>query len=118
MKRVAIFGSTGSIGNKVLEVIRLFPDEFSVVALGVRRNIDKLMEQVNEFKPKYVYVYEMPRYVNKFNGLKFLTGYEGIVEICSSEDVDIVVVAVDGYFGVFPTVEGIKNNKKVLTANK
>ncbi|MFN4245033.1 MAG: 1-deoxy-D-xylulose-5-phosphate reductoisomerase [Brevinematia bacterium] len=118
MRNLAIFGSTGSIGEKVLEVVRLFSDEFSVVALGVRKNVDKLKEQVYEFKPKYVYIHDLSSNIDVGGGVRVLTGYDGIIEVCSCDEVDTVVVAVDGYFGVFPTVEAIKMNKKVLTANK
>ncbi|MEN2997588.1 MAG: 1-deoxy-D-xylulose-5-phosphate reductoisomerase [Brevinematia bacterium] len=121
MRKLAIFGSTGSVGEKVLEVVRIFPEDFLVKALGVRRNIDKVLEQAKEFSPKYVYVDEPPESISVSTenlGCEVLTGHEGIVKICNDEEIDTVVVAVDGFSGVFPTVEAIKGGKRVLTANK
>lgn len=117
MVRIALFGSTGSIGRKVLDVVRLFSDKFSVVALGVRKSFDDAITQIEEFKPKYLY---LDSYVNLYREVncKIVSGVEGVREITSDKDVDVVIVAVDGYFGVFPTIEAIKNRKKVLTANK
>lgn len=119
VRNIAIFGSTGSIGKKVLEVVRLFPERFSVKMLGARRNIVELYKQVKEFNPKYVYIDD----INGLNSLEFdktkvLTGVEGVRSICSIDEIDTIVVAVDGYFGIYPTIEGIKNGKTVLTANK
>jgi 1-deoxy-D-xylulose-5-phosphate reductoisomerase len=113
--KIALIGSTGSIGQKVLEVVRMYPNKFKVVALGTRKNVEKLEEQIKEFKPKIVYIDDPSKSVE---GIKILRGCEGIKEICSMEEVDTVIVAVDGYFGIIPSIEAIRNNKKLLTANK
>ncbi len=113
--KIALIGSTGSIGQKVLEVVRMHPNQFKVVALGTRKNVEKLEEQIKEFKPKIVYIDDPSKSVE---GIKILRGCEGIKEICSMEEVDTVIVAVDGYFGIIPSIEAIRNNKKLLTANK
>ncbi len=119
MKKLAIFGSTGSIGRQVLEVVKIFPDVFRVVSLGARSNTGLLNQQINEFLPKYVYIhFEEFRKDVFFDDKRIFSGYSGIKKICGDEEVDIVIVAVDGFSGVFPTIEGLKNNKKVLTANK
>lgn len=116
MERIALFGSTGSVGSKVLEVVRMFPDKFSVKALGVKENISKVLEQAKHFNPKYLYVNNLvDRNIDSYT---VLSGYEGIKKICSDEEIDTIIVAVDSYFGVFPVFEAIKNKKKVLTANK
>ncbi len=112
---IALIGSTGSIGQKVLEIVRMYPSKFNVVALGTRKNVEKLEEQIKEFKPKVVYIDDRSK---KVEGIKILRDYEGIKEICSMEEIDTVIVAVDGYFGVIPSIEAIRNNKKLLTANK
>jgi len=112
---IALIGSTGSIGQKVLEVVRMYPNKFKVVALGTRKNVEKLEEQIKEFKPKIVYIDDPSKSVE---GIKIIRGCEGIKEICSMEEVDTVIVAVDGYFGIIPSIEAIRNNKKLLTANK
>ncbi|MCX8028695.1 MAG: 1-deoxy-D-xylulose-5-phosphate reductoisomerase [Brevinematales bacterium] len=116
---IALFGSTGSIGKKVLDIVRLFPDEFKIKMLGVRKNVQELNNQIKEFSPKFIYVSELNNVDRNILGTNnILTGYEGIVEICNSSEVDTIIVAVDGYYGVFPTIEGIKAKKKILTANK
>jgi 1-deoxy-D-xylulose-5-phosphate reductoisomerase len=112
---IALIGSTGSIGQKVLEVVRMWPQKFNVVALGTRRNVKKLEEQIKEFKPKVVYIDDLSK---KVEGIKILRGCKGIKEICSMEEIDTVIVAVDGYFGIIPSIEAIRNRKKLLTANK
>lgn len=120
MVNIALFGSTGSVGEKVLNVVRIFPNRFSVKALGARKNVTKALQQAKEFNPKYIYIDKLPESMPEVcrGRFRLLTGYEGIGEICSDEEIDVIIVAVDGYFGVFPTVEGIKNGKRILTANK
>lgn len=119
VRNIAVFGSTGSIGRKVLEVVRLFPNRFSVKMLGARRNIAELYKQVKEFNTRYVYIDEPSEIDNfRFNGVEIFTGIEGVRKICSIDEIDTIVVAVDGYFGIYPTIEGIMNGKTVLTANK
>ncbi|MGB9621338.1 MAG: 1-deoxy-D-xylulose-5-phosphate reductoisomerase [Brevinematia bacterium] len=118
MERIALFGSTGSIGKKVLEVVRMFPDEFKIEVLGARKNIKELINQCKEFSPSKVYIHETTLDIESNFSIPVLSKYEGIKEICESKEIDTVIIAVDGYFGLIPTIEALKNNKKVLTANK
>jgi 1-deoxy-D-xylulose-5-phosphate reductoisomerase len=111
MKRVAILGSTGSIGCQTLDVIRAFPDRFQVVALCAGRNEDLLKRQVDEFHP---------RYISSTNGLNGHNGAKRIPaeEIVTSGDVDLVVAATVGCAGMKPTLAAIEAGKAVALANK
>jgi len=120
MKRISIIGSTGSIGRQTLDVIKEHRDEFSVECLTSLKNVDLLVEQVNEFKPKYVAVTEK----NKYNELKAAIG--GKCEILSPNEAnifaadvgDFLVVSCSGINGLLPTVRALENGKNVGLANK
>jgi 1-deoxy-D-xylulose-5-phosphate reductoisomerase len=113
VKRLAILGSTGSIGRQTLEVARAFPQRFEVVALASGRNLTLLKSQVREFKPRLV---------------STEVGIEGeripkarqvhIEEIASHPDVDLVVIATAGKAGLAPTLAAIRAGKMVALANK
>lgn len=111
IKRIAILGSTGSIGRQTLEIIRTFPQKFKVVALAAGKNIDLLVKQVKEFQPELVY-----------SPLKLmLSGKEKLVtmeEIASHPDIDLIVVATSGKAGLTPTVTALRAGKKIALANK
>lgn len=110
LKQVAILGSTGSIGQQTLEVIRAFPDRFQVVALGAGKNIELLAKQVEEFKPKSVYFQEQ--------GEIPFSSYLSLEEIAAQPEIDLVVVATSGKVGLIPTLIALKQGKKVALANK
>lgn len=118
MERLAVIGSTGAIGKKVLDVVRMFPERFKVEVLGAKKNINELIKQYKEFLPSKVYIHEKTEEITKIFPVPVVSSYEGIKEICESKEIDTVIVGVDGYFGIIPTLEAIKNNKKLLTANK
>ncbi len=111
IKRVALLGSTGSIGQQTLEIIRTFPQKFKVVALAAGRNVDLLVKQIQEFEPELVY---SPLKLSLPRGKKYLT----MEEIVSCPDVDIVVVATSGKIGLIPTLTALKTGKRVALANK
>lgn len=121
MKRIAIFGSTGSIGESTLNVIRENLDLFEVVTLVAGRNIQKLIEQIEEFKPKNVYITakeNATKLKELFPDLHVYYAEEGMEEISQLTDFDIGVSALVGIAGLKPTYHMIKNGKTVALANK
>ncbi len=121
MKKIAIFGSTGSIGESTLNVIRENPDLFQVVTLVAGKNIQKLMEQIQEFNPKSVYIIEeenATKLKELYPQLNVYYGEEGMEEISKLTDFDISVSALVGVAGLKPTYNMIKNGKTVALANK
>ena len=121
LKKIAIFGSTGSIGESTLSVIRENPNLFKVITLVAGNNIDKLCKQIEEFRPKNVYI------INKNNAemlkkryvdIDVYYGDEGLEEISKLTDFDISVSALVGISGLKPTYNMIKNGKTVALANK
>ena len=121
MKQIAIFGSTGSIGESTLNVIRENPDLFEVVTLVAGKNIQKLMEQIEEFEPKNVYI-TAEENANKikelYPHLHIYHGEAGMEEISQLTDFDISVSALVGVAGLQPTYNMIKNGKTIALANK
>ena len=122
MKKISILGSTGSIGKQALEVIKDHPDKFQVVGLAVMRSIDDLEMQIRKFKPKAVAVYDPEKgkiLANRINGnTKIYTGIEGIIEIATLMDIDIVLNAVVGSVGLLPTMAALESKINVALANK
>lgn len=116
-QRIAILGSTGSIGRQTLDVIRALPDRFSVVALAAGRNVTLLNEQIREVHPALVAVGEAPD-VSRVAHSNVLTGEAGLVEIVTRPDVDLVVVATSGKAGFVPTLAAIEARKAIAIANK
>ncbi len=121
MKKIIILGSTGSIGTNALEVVRKSQDRFQVVGISGHRNYKLLIEQIEEFKPKYVSIgtdegYEKIR--EKFPEIEIHLKDEGLKELASKDDYDILLTAVSGAIGIEATVEGIKRGKRIALANK
>lgn len=120
-KRIAIFGSTGSIGNSTLNVVRENPKLFDVVTLVAGKNINKLLEQIEEFRPKNVYIIDKENadiIKEKYTNLNIYYGDEGMEEISNLVDFDISVSALVGIAGLKPTYNMIKHGKTVALANK
>lgn len=122
MKKLVILGSTGSIGVNALNVVREFPDIFSITALTVNTNVEELVEQVKEFKPDTVVVRDKTA-AEKFKlmneqPVRILSGDEGLIEITQNSDFDILISALVGFAGLAPTIEGIKRGKRIALANK
>lgn len=115
-RKISIIGSTGSIGCQALEVIERLGDKFEIVALAAGRNIDKINAQIAKFKPKYVCVSQD---ADKVIGCsKVLTGSEGLDEICSDTENDIILMACSGKIGLKPTITAINNGIDIALANK
>lgn len=120
-KRVNIFGSTGSIGTSTLNIIRNNSNLFEVSSLIAGNNINKLIEQIDEFKPKHVYIKSLENYnilKEKYKKLDIYYGEQGMEEISLLEDYDIGVSALVGIAGLKPTYNMITKGKTILLANK
>ena len=121
MKKIAIFGSTGSIGESTLNIVRENPDKFRAVTLVAGKNIEKLISQVREFNPENVYITSeenAARLSEMFPALNVYCGEDGMEEISLRTDFDISVSALVGIAGLSPTYNMIKNGKTVALANK
>ncbi|MCJ8342003.1 MAG: 1-deoxy-D-xylulose-5-phosphate reductoisomerase [Cetobacterium sp.] len=121
MKKIGILGSTGSIGTSALDVIRHVRNKYEVIALSGYSNIELLMEQIEEFNPKYVAIgfkegYD--RIKEKYPQINLFLGEEGLKEIGKLKEVEILLTAVSGAIGIEATVEGIKSGKRIALANK
>ncbi len=120
VKRIAVLGSTGSIGQQTLEVARLSDGRFSVVALGAGKNVELLARQVQEFEPRLVSVQEVGNEENTTNALSRFPRSEllSLEEIACHPEVDLVVVATSGRAGLAPTLAAIRAGKRIALANK
>ncbi len=121
MKKIAIFGSTGSVGENTLNVIRENLDKFEIVTLVAGRNIEKLLKQIEEFKPKNVYIIDKEnaeKIRQKYDGLNIFYGKQGMEEISKLTDFDVSISALVGIAGLRPTYNMIKSGKTVALANK
>ena len=122
MKRFIILGSTGSIGRSSLEVVKSNPDHFRVTGLSAGSSVDRLCEQVLAFKPEAVSMsdVEAAREIRSRVGsrTRVYEGFEGMIEMIRSLDVDAVVNGLVGSVGVLPTLEALESGKDVLLANK
>ncbi len=114
-RKISIIGSTGSIGTQALEVIEKISDKFEIIALSGGKNTELLKKQCEKFKPKYVCSNDVDF---KFDGIKTLHGIEGLEEICSNQENDIILVAVSGKIGLRPTLKAIENRINIALANK
>ena len=122
MKKIAILGSTGSIGTQTLEVVRENGD-IEVLGLAAGSNISLLEEQIREFQPKLVAVWDEKKAAElkiKVQDLdvKIVTGMDGLIEVSVMEEVEILLTAVVGMIGIRPTFEAIKAGKDIALANK
>jgi 1-deoxy-D-xylulose 5-phosphate reductoisomerase len=124
MKRLSILGSTGSIGRQTMEIVRRYPEEFSVVALAANASVELLEEQVREFRPRAVCVYDrdaardLRERLRELAGTTVTEGMEGLLEIAAYDEADMTVVSVVGMIGIRPTIAAIKAGKTVALANK
>lgn len=119
---VVILGSTGSIGRQALEVVDRHPDRYRVIALAANDKIDQLQAQSEKYKPLTVSLNDPGKYKELKERLgspiNVLCGVEGMCELASMEDVDIVLVAVSGSVGIEPTLTAIRKSRRVALANK
>lgn len=121
MKKILILGSTGSIGQTALELIRNDRENFCVTGLSCNSKINLMRKQIDEFSPKYVCVgnYDLYQQISKeYHDVKFYFGNDGLKEISAEADYDIILTAVSGAVGIDATVEAIKREKIIALANK
>ncbi len=121
MKNIALLGSTGSIGEHTLKVVRHLPKEFCVKALAAKSNIDQLERQAKEFLPELIAVYDPDKALElqkRLPSFRVVSGLAGLEEAASLASVDTVVNALTSSMGILPTVAAIKNKKHVALANK
>jgi 1-deoxy-D-xylulose-5-phosphate reductoisomerase len=111
LKKLAVLGSTGSIGQQALDIIKDFPDKFRIVGLAGGKNTGLLAKQISQFQPKLAY-----------SPLKFSlpdkTKFSSMEEIATHPDADIVIIATSGKTGLAPTLAAIRSGKKIALANK
>jgi 1-deoxy-D-xylulose-5-phosphate reductoisomerase len=123
MKRLAILGSTGSIGVNTLDIVRKFPERLEVVSLSAGTNIQLLKKQVLEFHPQMVAVLnpglsETLRKELPSTQVEIVDGVEGLIRVATQPEVDQVVSAIVGAGGLIPTLSAVKAGKAVALANK
>ncbi|MEI8129030.1 MAG: 1-deoxy-D-xylulose-5-phosphate reductoisomerase [bacterium] len=120
-KQISIIGSTGSIGTQALEVIEKLHDKFEILALTGGENVKLLREQIQKFNPKTVCVKSNDiklELEKEFDNVKFLFSDDGLEEICSNTQNDLLVMAVSGKIGLKPTLTAIENKIDIALANK
>jgi 1-deoxy-D-xylulose-5-phosphate reductoisomerase len=119
MKNIVILGSTGTIGVNTLEVIRRQRNKFNVLCLSCKKNKILLSKQIEEFKPKYVYIEEKDEdFERKYKNIKFFYGEEGLCEIANLKEGDIYIFAIPGISTLKAFIECIKNKKIIGLASK
>ena len=122
MKKIAILGSTGSIGTQTLDVVRANKD-LQVLGISAGRNVKKLEEQVREFHPRLVAVWEeeaAKELAVRIQDLdvRVVSGMDGLLELAAMPDTEILVTAIVGMLGIRPTMEAIRAGKDIALANK
>jgi 1-deoxy-D-xylulose-5-phosphate reductoisomerase len=125
MQNVLILGSTGSIGESTLDVIGRHPDRYQVVALSCHSRIDKLGEQVRQYRPRYVVIEDQDAALKAQHlfkaidpRLEVLQGSAAMAELAGSAEVDTVMAAIVGAAGLVPTLAAVRAGKRILLANK
>lgn len=126
MRYLCVLGATGSIGESTLDIVRRHPDKYSVISLSANASVDKLFEQIKEFRPAVaVMVSEShaQRLSHKLTAegiteTQVLSGKKALETIASADEVDTVMAAIVGASGLAPTLAAVKASKRVLLANK
>ena len=122
MKKIAILGSTGSIGTQTLEIVRTNGD-LEVTALAAGNNIDLLEQQIREFRPKLAAVWKEERAAELKSRVRDMdieigSGMDGLLSVAAEPESEILVTAIVGMIGILPTIEAIKAGKDIALANK
>ncbi len=123
MKRLTILGSTGSIGTQTLEVVRAYKEDFCVTALAAGSNVGLMEQQIREFYPKKAVMWSeeaAKQLKEKTADLDVEIGYgmEGLLDISTLPDTDVVLTAIVGMIGIRPTIAAIEHGKTIALANK
>lgn len=125
MKNISILGATGSIGTQTLDVIRNSNNDIKLIGVSANSSVNKIIEIINEFSPKYVAMMDegsaktVQEYcLSKNLDINVLSGIEGLEEIASLKEIDMVVTSVVGMIGLRPTLKAIEAKKDIALANK
>jgi len=123
VKRIALFGSTGSIGTQALEVIASNTDKFSVEVLTALNNEELLIQQALHFNPNIVIIVNEQKYGKvkealSSTGIKVFTGEKALEDVAAMDCYDLMLAAIVGYAGLKPTLNAISNSKAIALANK
>jgi 1-deoxy-D-xylulose-5-phosphate reductoisomerase len=120
-RKIAVLGSTGSIGKNALKIAANLPDEIEITALCAHDNIDLLEQQAREFHPRIIGVHDKEKALilqKRLPHMRVLGGIEGICEIAAGPDAEMVLVAIVGAAGLKPTAKAIEAGKMIALANK
>jgi 1-deoxy-D-xylulose-5-phosphate reductoisomerase len=122
-KKIAILGSTGSIGRQTLDIIKRNPENFETATLVAGSKVDQLIEQARQFKPKRAIIADESKYAQLRQelhplGIATAAGDAAVAEAMTTDDVDMVVTATVGYSGLQPTIQAIRSGKDIALANK
>lgn len=122
-KRIALLGSTGSIGTKALDIISRYPEKFAVEVLIAGNNIELLTKQALQFQPDSVVIgnednYHLLKDNLKDTNIKVYSGKDAAEQVVTSSSIDVVIASIVGYSGLRPTIAAIKAGKKIALANK
>lgn len=122
-RKLAILGSTGSIGTQALDVVREHEDRFEIYALTANNQVDMLIKQAREFQPEMVVIandekYEYLKEALSDLPIKIWSGSDSIAQVVTAEPIDMVLTAMVGYSGLYPTICAIKAGKAIALANK
>lgn len=124
MKRLAILGSTGSIGKSALSVVNAHPGEFTIDGLAANTSVDLLEQQIRQFRPRLTALNDrnvanqLRERLKDLKCVEVLSGKEGVLAIAGMEEVDLVIEAIGGSAGLLPTLEAIKSGKDLAFVNK
>lgn len=122
MKRIAILGSTGSIGTQALDVVRHMPEEFSVEVLAANSNVELFARQIEEFHPKLAVLADESAYKilrgKNFQGVELAGGRQAFIDAAGFNGVELVLTSMSGFAGLEPTLKAIDCGKDIALANK
>ena len=123
MKKISLLGSTGSIGVNTLDVVERNPESFQILAMSAGSNVDLFAEQIRKFKPRVVALFDTQKIATLKEqvvdlDVEILSGEEGIFEVATISEVDVVVSGVVGKAGLLPAIEALKAGKNLALANK
>ncbi|MBE8955103.1 MAG: 1-deoxy-D-xylulose-5-phosphate reductoisomerase [Quinella sp. 2Q5] len=122
MKKIAILGSTGSIGTQALDVVRNLPEEFSVEVLAANSNVETFAAQVEEFRPRLAVLADEAAFKvlrqKKFSGVELAGGRQAFVDAATVDGVELVLTGMSGFAGLEPTLKAIACGKNIALANK
>lgn len=123
MKTIVILGSTGSIGTNTLDIVERFPDKFRVAGLTAHSNDEKLEDQIRLFKPRVVALSDTAAAARLRRrcaslSVEILTGEEGLIQVASTPEAELVISAIVGGAGLLPTLAAIRSRKHIALANK